>query len=730
MITNLQPIILRSWLVLLLTIPATQPVLAKNVSPTTITPQVLTRIFESNWQITPTYKAQGPGGTYEGKALTRYVTAGSLRFYVGNIVYYKFPKQDIHNGETAGGIAEKVRYSMGLETWHHRKVGAAHVYETKWKSAQRFVRLYITEQKDSYTYSIAMIRLSYADAVVIEAELLQRKLAGVLKEQTSWLDRLFAWIGPEEAHAECAPEDIACLIAASSGSYSGMTGSLGAANTGANSLPGAGATGTTGTTGGLGDLGNLSSLMGGGIGGMDVTTTIALNPETNSAITGLNANMGATNTNLDAANKNWSTTNQNLTDIQTKWSDSNKTLKDSNKNWAETNDLMREFMDPKHAFVWAAASAAGAAVGAMTASLVVDTLVSGGKAIYQAIYEAITHEKEEARLLEAFKKARENWEKVSSTISELEKAIDSSIELRRLSSSLGLNRETAIKLSALLEEMKIRKELKQDDLRNAIRDRQPRECIEEESQSVAKLGNLVAGFELVNANMKDKQGDAVLCDNLQSVLSKLRAAEGLLQKARTDILAAQDVWLKDFRKESAKTFKKMEIARNRQPKMKKEIENFSETLKDLSIEELDAVKSSWEDKCVRETKAKMGFFKWLKTPVRKNCRASFSKQYSAYLVEQNKEIEQRAADRLKSANEMYKYSSDIVHGLRIKGKTLDSEFESYVSWFKMLQSEQACSLKDPGACPPAKFSAVLERINQYEAREGKIKDLCQGQLIY
>ena len=757
-----------------------------------LSPQQLLQHFRANWQITPTYKTKGPGGIYEAKTLTRFVTAGQLSFYVGNITYYKFPKQEIHYGETVSNIAEKVRYAMGFEAWRHRTFGVAHVYETEWKSANRFVRMYITETRDSYAFSIALIRAPYAENVAIEAELLQRQMGGVLDGSPSWLDRLFAWVSPSEVHADCASGDLSCLISDSSGSYGSLIGSLGSASGSAGSLPGVGAgSGTTSSSGlsgsgaaPIGGLGDLSSLMGGGNPiTVNTISTVGLDPATTTQVDTLNQNLANTNTNwgnsntqigvlngniatgntnwantntqigalngnIATGNTNWANTNDQINTLNTNiaagntnWANSNTQINTLNnniersnaivdKNWTETNNLMRKFMDPKHAFVWASASAAGAAMGVMAVNLVVDSVIAGGKAIYGVIHEAITHQKEEAKFLAAFKTARENWEKMNTTIKDLEKALDSSIKLRQLSTALGLNRETALKVSALLEELKVRKELKQDDLRKAIREGQPQNCIERESALLAQMGELLRGFELVKENMVESRGDAVLCDNLQSILTKLREAEGLVQKARTDILAAQDIWLKHFRKDTEQYFDKMEAARERQPKVKKEIKKFAEELKDLSVEELEEVHAEWEDKCVEKAKSSMSLWKWVKTPVRKNCRKEFETTYASYTAKQKAAVEQRLADRIKSADEMYKYSQEKVHGLRINGKTLDSEFQSYLSWFKMLQAEQACSLKDPMACPPENYSGMLDRVNRYDEREGKIQDICQNRLMY
>jgi hypothetical protein len=190
--------------------------------------------FSNRWLVTPLHSVEGPGGLYQARILERYVMAGDVVFSVGNITYFKVPKsQDVDVGQ----VAEKLRVAMGFKKWNTRRQKNAHVFETQYTKMRRFFRLYVVDDGKSIAYSVAMFRLSYADLVMLETELIQRKLAGALDQPEAWMDRLISWIGNNlgvaAAYAQgmppcptCAAGDTACMMAASTCAQNQINGHM------------------------------------------------------------------------------------------------------------------------------------------------------------------------------------------------------------------------------------------------------------------------------------------------------------------------------------------------------------------------------------------------------------------------------------------------------------------------------------------------------------------------
>jgi len=197
------------------------------------------------WVATPTEVREGPSGRYEGKILQRYVIADGKPFAVGNIVYVKFPKTSNSHDFSATTVAEELRIAMGFRSWNHRQQLAAHVYESEWTATRRFVRVYMTEDRQSISYAVALFRMAYADTLAGETELIQRELLGVQDMPVPWLKRaLEAMVGIPSAHAEgvpcpmCAPGDIPCQIQQAGCAGTNQQNALGRLSNDVNALSG------------------------------------------------------------------------------------------------------------------------------------------------------------------------------------------------------------------------------------------------------------------------------------------------------------------------------------------------------------------------------------------------------------------------------------------------------------------------------------------------------------
>ncbi len=646
--------------------------------------------FTSNWLATPKAERNAPEGHYEGRILERMVTVGNTVYPVGNIVYLKFPKREKFN---PADFAEKVRVAMGFEKWHTRRQRGAYVFESQWASTLRFVRMYVKEEKDSISYSVAVFRMAYMDSVVLESELIQRRLAGVTEGQLPWLEKMFTWVDRNaslfaKAYAEgcpvCTPGDTICMMSASSCNEAQMV----------------------------------------------------------TQMQQFNNNIGQTNTQLGIANGNWSQTNSQLATANgqlatanANWAQTNQVGAAANKNWADTNkelhrsnDLLQNFMKPENAFLFAAATAAGAAVGAMAVSLAVDALVAGGK----AIYEAITHEQEEAKILERFKQAREVWEKTSLAARDLEKVIDSLLYLKTISKSFGLTREQMIEklgVSKASSEAALRRAKGQlDEATNSDN----AACIEKYSNETAQLTDLVGNVSSLRTKLQDPLTEAAICTNLKQDLGKLTAAEGMLQKARASILGGHDVWLKSWGDENEQARKDLERARSKTRDIVLRTVKMANADQTKALDEQNDLRSRYISACMAKDCNFLGDIPLIGLPIREGWRPECSRKFDASpqghrFQTRVKEINKAHDSQLAEAGREYNQAKPQSADEYFHNPTMVAELRGYDSWFDQVRDEQAC-LSNPRACTAngANQKGMMTRFNALAAKGKQIDEVCNA----
>ena len=474
--------------------------------------------FPAGWRISRFVAKEGPGGVYGARIFERQVKDGKSSFSIGNIVQFEFPK---NRPSLPGGrvrydmeqLSEHLRIGFGFERWRiARRQGNAHVFETDWQSQGRWVRAYAMDQGERFSISIALFRLAYAEDVAIESELIQRAIMGVLDKPAA---------SAESENSKSGFKWERLLGISSAYAQAGGAGGGGNCTCPPNTPPNLCAPFQAGClTQGLQQLLNQSSNTLGAIQNL----ANGINPAAiNNALNRVGAvNVGALN-NLFRSVPGL--------------------LQDANDNWAESNRLVSQFLDPGHAFVWAGASAAGAALGASAMGLLLDGVAAAGSAIYKAIQG-----KTDEELLDAFKKAREQYTQMNTASRSLEAALDNLLSLEELSRTFKLSREQIlIGLGPLAAKTKAEAEVAGERLRTAIAGKAENACVDELALSKSNLDELHKTIGELQEKIAETKGIRV-CDQIGTLIDKVHKAEAELQVARGAILEGQAAWERQWQK--------------------------------------------------------------------------------------------------------------------------------------------------------------------------------------
>jgi hypothetical protein len=590
--------------------------------------------FTASWTASRKHVRTGPGGKYEARIYERWVHAGDVSYVVGNVTHFRFPKAALPKGQAFNRheAAEKLRVAMGLAAWRKREQGAASVFEAEWTRADRFVRVFVSETKDSIAYDIALYRMAYAEEMAFESELLLRQLSGALETRLPWLDRMTALLelvipvahaGPAPAPAcpVCAPGDAVCAQMASA---------------------------------------------------------CLQQAQLQQQITQIYASTSQMNAQGQAANTNWADTNREI---------------------RRSNDLLRDFIQPENAFLWAAAGAAGAAAGALAVSLAVDAIAAGGA----AIYEAITHEKEEARILERFAKARELWEKTSQAAADLERTIDTLFRAREVTRSFGIPRGELVRRLGTFRALKSAELRRANQALDDALARGDDACAARLAGTAGFLTELVAEVERLREHMDDPQGDQQFCVILRRQLEKLREAEGQLQTARASILAGQQVWLRRWNEEYNRSADEYRSARSQAEGVHREALEAAAKRRDRAMREQLAIWDREVHECMRRrAPIILRDIPLIGMPIRLTqrgaCREEVSRSPAGVAYFRRKaEIENAYYRDVDEAGRERTAAGRRADSLYMHNPTRTEELAAYNRWFDSVRDEQAC-LMDAQAC--------------------------------
>jgi len=497
--------------------------------------------FSVQWLATPMYTVKHTTGTFQLKVLERFVVAGGSNIPVGNITYFKTPKRKGDTKELdSDKIARKIGKVFAIKTWYKRKIKNASVYEGTWDAPQFYVRIFISGDEKSTSYSVSMLRKAYADTVAPESEYLQEKLSGTLGHTSPWLEKMVTRLGSgfliqqafadetdllsSETVVEAAPKSVSTSdpkvakldfenkptnpektitiydnkslpelphdytrIAVQPTSFTNDLTQL-------NQVTLRSHTTTTTTTGSAGRVaGALSSLP-------NISSNLSVTIPTVGGISGV----GAPPMQLRP----------------------NSSLSAAAAGIAKAGGLIG----------LAIALTGQPALGVMVA--IASAAVAGVIQAGDYLVDAITHKTEYEELFKAFTEAMEQYGSHKGKIEEIEGHLSRNMQLQTLIKQLG-GKEKAIQIiSALDIQHSVRiEELKEEAKKNTTQDRTA--CYLEAGSLSEEKAALESLLPLIRSYSEDS-----LCEDLKKVISALIKAEDGLQVARNQILSqvGKQVW--------------------------------------------------------------------------------------------------------------------------------------------------------------------------------------------
>lgn len=673
--------------------------------------------FSSRWLAAKTVSKPGPGGTYTAKAFERFVLTGNVAYPIGNVIYLKFPKAREAGHAPARFDPEEISAQLlgglGLDAWKvKRREGRAYVFESDWPVAHRWVRVYAAESEDSIEVSVVNFRIAYAEDVAVESELIQRQLFGVLGAKVPWLRKMVAetdafgdarywaadlleggisrFLGTDawaQGGAASCPACPAGLPANVCSAYQAQCNVAGASNNLASASS---------------NLQNISNFVGqldpgsinkaaGTVGGIDP-----------GAVNGVLKNLQQISP----------------TDINNALA-SVPSLANSASSMANS---LQEFVDPGHAFVWAAMSAAGAALGASAISMAVDGIAAAGKALVKAIAG-----KSGAELFEAFKVARKEYTEISSAQGSLEAALDNMLALDELQKQFHLSRgQIVASLGPLASQLRARSDSAYAKLRAAIDGNSSAACVDFLSQRHSQLedqAKLLAALHEKLSNLPD----AKVCDQLAELIGKIQQAEGDLNLARGDITAGQSAWGDVWRDKQDDLTKNVE---HEKADARRECDHQVDWLKDrlkqrVATQQLIAY--NWIRDCEGERR---GMFSWVAVPdgdgltgggdrgpsnawlscERDYYRTPQGQRVQAEIDKENRLYDQGVTDAQTARDTKIQASQRRV--ISQMDETANGSYKQYSDWFVKVAKESA--------------NVDLTAIGHLRQRGAKLDSLCPG----
>jgi len=677
--------------------------------------------YTYKWISTPLVKKQTPKGIIESKVLIRKVAVGGKTFTVGNISYLKLPKSNNKKNESMKVVAQQIKTAMGFSQWLERKQGEAFVYETEWQG--RFVRIYLRDHGDSYSYSVAMIRMVYASNSALEAELIQRGLAQVLIKKHKWIDEMITSVKSfviSDAHAGLGLPNGGCLgnplncVSKNSGAVEDTVQEN--AGTATETLP-PGSSSNPGLGSGLID--QVTGKVGGDTG------------EFADSLKEMSAEMKKANDSIKDINKLGDKAIKGLKGFKAESKEWRKLMKKTSGQVDEGLDIADRGMDaveylmnwPNAALLVGSTIATGT-LASIAVSTAADVIIGGGTIILDILKEAITHEKEDAAVLERFKKAREIWEERKTAARQFESVIDSLVTLRTLEKESGKSREE------LLTEMLAIKEVNLDKIEALKKERQDAsgrgdlECAMDKAREQVKFEQWSRELTMVASLVETSPGDAELCDQISSQVDKLIQSEADLEEARSSILAGRYIWQEQYNEKRNQVFegferakaKRSDVAQSQKDQAILEASNAEAILKQNRYKYIeDCILNKAQG--IQSVPIIGPLFTF---ELRSQCEDRFERTLgnaSKKMIE-NAEIakKRRVASAEKDVRD--KAETDIL--LLSNAKLAASEIRSYNDWFQEIEDEQKC-LNALSICPDASIST---RLNRLMSIQGNIAKLC------
>jgi len=464
------------------------------------------------WEVTPTLKKKNSSGTTEFKIFTRKDSNPHHSNAMASITYMKLPKKGTSIDQMIGTIKQGLNIS---EWFEERSRQDALIYGLYMPSLDRYLRIYIKEDKDSIIYTIATMRTFYIETLAVETELMQRYLLKVL--DINQRKNTFSLVGPiinffiPKVHAQVV------LPVGLPGGLPNSGATLNTLNSINNQITAANATAN--------QINNFLQSNGPGV--INDFNKIATFIEKNgnkfgnlaTTVDGFLATNGGKFGNMATAITSFF--ENNAGDL------SNSIIK-----------LADHFTN--YGSIFLTAGAAG------LASVSVGLLTSGIGDAAKAVVDLITGRVKKEKLIARFNKARKNWAQMNKRFHELEKLLDNLFKLNDIANQFELGRATFIQLDKILPMYKRKIKSYEKKLQNMSDDEvngKDVDCKEMYALNykVYALQRLVGSAENITSTVKAGGRNKYnfqqeICNKLNGVLDELQVLDAEIQKARAAII--------------------------------------------------------------------------------------------------------------------------------------------------------------------------------------------------
>ena len=289
----------------------------------------------------------------------------------------------------------------------------------------------------------------------------------------------------------------------------------------------------------------------------------------NSNFSQANQNWAMTNEHIGAANTQWGQTLGEVHTANSNWTDSNVQIAGINQNWADTNEILKTLLAPVHGFEVGASVGVGFALGSAGTSIA----IQGVKFGMASLYEAVTHEKRNAKILEILSQARENYPKLVKLLIQLEKQVQSTFyvekQIRRAGGKVALEQElqgALVKLEILIHGLdELGKNLIQQQKIHELQGI-PNGFQGEEASLQTSLTGVQSMFAQAKSeyeqmsNLKkllEEYTEEKICDQLIQDFGSLVQTENAIQEHRLVLIRAlhRQVWEEEWERRERKNLK-------------------------------------------------------------------------------------------------------------------------------------------------------------------------------
>ncbi len=665
-------------------------------------------VLLKDWLAPPSVRRETHIGVFESRYLERRVFLKKGSFRVAHIVAINAPKTAIDKkvGIRPDEIAQTLHRQFGMKTpWRKRKTGVALVFDAYIAEKLRYVTLYFVERESSYHYSISWTRSLYAQPAALESELIQRRLAGVAGRQLKWPERFALqikdWMSLPVAYAAdcgglCSSLDPGCIALQLSCATNGLSDSLRS----------------------VGEIRNAINMQGNQLSGAGNAIAQELsNANSTAQALGKDAR-AAFDEGRDDANR-WAQVYLEL---------GKQGVATADHGVAEVKrlaDFFENSVKPGNVF----ATAAVAAAGASAVSVGVDLLLGFGRSLYELMNTP--DDKDDPKLDERLRIARENHEKMTAVISDYERLIhEQMLELLKNVESSRYTHQTAAYYLQATEARIHAVSGHLDELDHAPRTAESDACRLELEEDRNKLARLHAEITRVSQRMHATQ--MTTCGTLKAAFEKLGDAEVMLYRAGALMLRASNRWLEVDKRQSLETSENLAAFSQNRLEVAARVELDAREIAEKRIEELRSRPKLLLKECIDKRPG------YMQIPVLSLVWASENAKIIKACTEQFDSPEDRAFTARKILGEKLAVQQAIEARKELEDPQFDQRERLFADtpselsarrntmlYFQRTIAREISCAADSTRCQPSDISAKLR---QLKGTKGELDRICYPEL--